>query len=104
MVGITKEQLIDVLAQVEANGPFPSRQAVWRAVAETPMAREAGLTANALKARARAWGIESRTPPMPGAARRQVMMGRLVARQTAQAPGGPSEQGSVPIKRDRASD
>jgi hypothetical protein len=92
---VTKEQLIEAVAQIEANGPLPSRQAVWMAVADTPTAREAGLTANALKARARKWGIDLRTPPNPGAARRKTLM----EKSPVQAAPGSSESnpGSISV-------
>ena len=90
---MTKEELIEGVAQIEANGLLPSRQAVWMAVADTPTAREAGLTANALKARARAWGIEPKTPRNPGAARRKTPM----EKSPAQATLGTSESNSSSI-------
>jgi hypothetical protein len=90
---VTKEQLIEAVVQAEANGPLASRQAVWQAVAETPMSRFAGLTANALKAKARKWGIEPKTPPSPGAARRRTLM----EKSPSQAVPGASESNSSPI-------
>jgi hypothetical protein len=84
---MTKEQLIEALLQVESAGPLRSRRAVWQAVAETPMAKEAGLTANALKARARTWDIKPKTPPSPGAARPRTQMNKA----PAQAAPGASE-------------
>jgi hypothetical protein len=90
---VSKEELIEALAQVEANGPLPSRQAVWQALAETLLAQEAGLTANAIKGRARKWGIEPKTPPNPGAARRKPLMERTGSRTTRE----PSEPRSPSI-------
>jgi hypothetical protein len=47
---------------LEAIQTFPSRKALWRALAQTPWAQERGLTAKGLEAKARRLGVVVKTP------------------------------------------
>ena len=51
---------------LEATQTFPSREALWRALAQTPWAKERGLTAKGLETKARRLGVVVRTPKAIG--------------------------------------
>jgi len=92
MASITKEKLIEVLAQVESAGPLASRQAVWRAVAGRLLADGISLTVNAISSKARRWGVEPRTPPADCPARRRRRdEGGIEPESVETAPGTPGD-------------
>jgi hypothetical protein len=51
---------------LEATQTFPSRQALWRALAQTPWAKERGMTARGLETKARRLGVVVKTPKGTG--------------------------------------
>jgi hypothetical protein len=57
-----RDELQDAVAALEAAQVFPHRAALWEALAQTPWARGRGLTAAALKARARKLAVRVGTP------------------------------------------
>jgi hypothetical protein len=60
------DELQAQVAALEAVNDFPSRQALWLALAQTPWAKGRGLTARALESRARRQGVTVRTPKAAG--------------------------------------
>ena len=57
-----RDQFREQVDALEAGSTFPSRQALWRALAQTPWAQERGLTERALETRAHRLGVAVRTP------------------------------------------
>jgi hypothetical protein len=57
-----RDELQAQVDALEAADTFPSRQALWCALARTPWAQGRGLTARALETHARRLGVAARTP------------------------------------------
>jgi hypothetical protein len=85
---VTKEYLLGAIAQLEGSHRFPSRNALFKALAQTPWAQAGGLTADSLKAKARRWGIQPSTPPAPCPAQRPRRdQGQIEGESVSSAPG-----------------
>jgi hypothetical protein len=59
---VSASELQKAVSELEAGRTFPNRKALWSALAQTPWARERGLTPGGLKRRASRLGIQVRTP------------------------------------------
>jgi hypothetical protein len=81
------EELRRAVSELEATRRFPNREALWRALAGTPWARGRGLTAAALRCRARRLGV---VPATPAAPHRLGPTSQGVAGRALRAAGGPS--------------
>ena len=91
-----RDELQAQVDSLEARNTFPSRQALWRALAQTPWAQEKGLTERALETRAHRLGVAVRTPKghghrfRPGAAepRSQASAGQVAHSSVTESAAG----------------